>query len=67
MTRKDYNAIADILRTEREGWQRVSDGVASAVGNAAVGTVALRFADYAQTDNPRFDRDRFLIAAGVPR
>ncbi len=55
MTRKDYVLIAEALRESRpqmggiEGWNCAAIGVADALAR----------------DNPRFDRERFLKAAGV--
>ena len=54
MTKKDYIAIAKVLR-ERSPFRDA-------------GTIALIAADLAQNvfapDNPNFDRDRFLAACG---
>lgn len=57
MTRKDFELIAGVLRTEHAGYADVSDGA------AAIEAVAFRFADELAQDNPRFDRKRFLAAA----
>jgi hypothetical protein len=53
MTRKDYQLIASALST---AWYNTQAGRED---------VAYRMADALQADNPRFDRDRFLVAAGV--
>lgn len=63
MTRKDYIRIAAALNgrtkhnatdeTYREGW------------HAATSACAHALADTLAQDNPRFDRERFLKAAGV--
>lgn len=55
MTRKDYQLIADAIR-------RASDAPGYAERNAFV---AHEIADALALDNPRFDRERFLKAAGV--
>lgn len=60
MTRKDYNALAAVIATAREDWAGNPDAL------AAAGALARRLTDVLAADNPRFDRDRFLIAAGVP-
>lgn len=56
MTRKDYVLIAEVLRNfpTYEG-QPVDDRDA----------MAYDFADRLEAENPRFDRRRFLVAAGV--
>ena len=54
MTKKDYQAIADVIRAEvtRNGpidsARRIAEGLAIILA----------------TDNPRFDRNRFLAACG---
>ena len=55
MTRKDYQLIASVLANFIGDTGDVIDrnGVAYALATAL------------EADNPRFDRDRFLVAAGV--
>ena len=55
MTRKDYQLIASVLANFIGDTGDVidRDGVAYALAAAL------------QADNPRFDRDKFLVAAGV--
>ena len=62
MTRKDYQLIADALREARNHALRENapDGGAWWLA-AAAGEIAAKLAQ----DNPRFDRGRFLKAAGV--
>jgi len=55
MTRKDYNLIAEVLR----------DSLDLIVDDLALEALASNFADELATDNPRFDRARFLAACGV--
>ncbi len=55
MTRKDYVLISDVLR----------DALDSIIDDMALEALASRFADELALDNPRFDRERFLAAAGV--
>jgi hypothetical protein len=52
MTRKDYEAAAEMLRKEYEGAQ----------GDYAceVGTAIELFAQFFQQDNPRFNKEQFL-------
>jgi hypothetical protein len=52
MTRKDFQAIADIIA-------EVGPGGANDVWLAG------HFADMLATTNPRFDRDKFVRACGV--
>ena len=53
MTRKDYVLIADVL------------AVAWWASNDQRRHIAHDLADALGADNPRFDRDRFLVACGV--
>ena len=53
MTRKDYVLIAEVIATS---WHTSTD---------TKRTIALNMADALQNDNPRFDRERFLVACGV--
>jgi len=54
MSRKDYQLIAQALRSSWEGHG----------SPPSPADTAHAIADALQTDNPRFDRARFLIAAG---
>lgn len=69
MTRKDYNALADAISVVRAGvaYAPAMSGPQRAASVAAVGELAHAVAAVCAADNPRFDRDRFLIACGVPR
>jgi len=53
MTRKDYNAIAATLSARRS------------MSPKTVDRIAHDFANLCERDNPRFDRNRFLLAVGV--
>lgn len=58
MTRKDYLAMADVIRSQlthhpRPNW------------NSACATIARRFSDVAIADNQRFDAPRFYAACGL--
>lgn len=57
LSRKYYVEIADIIKEVRE----------SDISNkhTALDAFARQFANFAQGDNPRFDRKKFLKAAGV--
>jgi len=57
MTRKDYQTIANVFKAfEIEGLGRPMDDRDN---------LAYNFADALELENPRFDRNRFLIACGV--
>jgi len=53
-SRQHYQAIADILSQHVEG-----------ESGDAISSVAADMADLFETDNPRFDRSKFMSAAGV--
>lgn len=61
MTRKDYVLIADTIANLRE--QQRDAGPFT--NNPSLLEVAEELAHALQGDNPRFDRDRFLVACGV--
>ena len=61
MTKKDYELIAGAIKSEYDGMQRldriyVREGVFHAARAIAYALAS---------DNPRFDRDKFLAACGV--
>lgn len=60
MTSKDYQLIADALRSALHSH---TDGIP---GDSATRHSARCIADALASDNPRFDRARFLAACGVP-
>lgn len=53
MTRKHFEAIALIFRTH------------PAIKSSEVKSIGYHMADYFGTQNPNFDRARFLAAAGI--
>jgi hypothetical protein len=57
MTRKDYQAIAEVISTLADKYQ-FDDG------RYIVSEIASDLAEVLQNDNPRFDRQRFLDACG---
>jgi hypothetical protein len=61
MTRKDYELIAQILKAQIE----LSRSYGETDGELAVVNIAYDLADSLALDNPRFNRERFLIASGV--
>jgi hypothetical protein len=61
MTRKDYILIADALKAARSSYTLPN----VAIYHNGIANAAQRLADALARDNPRFDRERFLKAAGV--
>ena len=59
MTRKDYVLIADTLAN------LMSDFNNGGEDSVSLSLVAEELATALETDNPRFDRHRFLVACGV--
>jgi hypothetical protein len=57
MTKKDYQAIAEVLSTLADKYQYDE-------GKNIIAEVALDLADIMQDDNPRFSRETFLDACG---
>jgi hypothetical protein len=62
MTRKDYKLIAAALLEARSFTPATC---AAADFNCGVATATRRLVERLQTDNPNFDRVRFLKAAGM--
>jgi hypothetical protein len=60
MSKKHFEAVAAILREERQSWEG-NGQVQQALSYVAVG-----LASAFSKANPRFDRSRFLEAARVP-
>ncbi len=58
LTRKDFKAIAGILKNERTA-------ATSQDGLGRIDGICLEIADYLATKNPAFDRDKFLTACGI--
>jgi hypothetical protein len=58
MTRKDYDAIAAVLAAERQQ-------VTMRAARQAVMNITRALADVMAAENPRFDRERFMRAAGM--
>ena len=67
MTRKDYILIAAALKEARNHWlaEEARDIDGSAAFRAGLNAAGLELASRLARDNPRFDRERFLKAAGV--
>ena len=62
MTRKDYVLIADTIKGSINYEQNFNNNQEKADGIKAL---AITLASTLEADNPRFDRDRFLVACGV--
>lgn len=60
MTKKDYELIAAAFAEARD---EMADHPGRIAGSAQV---ARRLASALRSTNPRFDRDRFLTACGLP-
>lgn len=54
MTRKDYVVIAEVIKNLDE-----------VIDSYALEVLADNMAEALESDNPRFDRARFLVACGV--
>lgn len=61
MSKKHYEAIAAIIASTYRNAALYND----AGRLETLETTAARLADYFATDNPRFDRERFLAACGI--
>ncbi len=59
MTRKDYELIAERISSSREADAR------NGREEELLDSVSRRLADALASENPRFDRERFLRACGV--
>lgn len=64
MTRKDYVLIAAAFKQELEDRPVDEAGIYEPIALAAMRATAGRLARMLESDNPRFDRERFLKACG---
>jgi len=67
MSKKHYNSIAGIIKStidksKREGWESSQASRALVVASESI---ALDVADFFASENPAFNRSRFLTACGV--
>lgn len=69
MSRKDYAAVAAVLRDALDTIREDEElGVADDIEpDAVVMTVAYGLSDVFAADNPHFDRERFIAAALEPQ
>lgn len=66
MTKKDYNIIAEAIAESVDAYAWLFErDPAGDIARMALRDVALSIADTLEADNPRFDRNRFLVACGV--
>lgn len=73
MTRKDYEMIAKAVRLaidyNRQASQRMSASEEYRLAHVDYmvedGVIATNLATLFQADNPKFDRERFLVACGI--
>ena len=68
MTKKDFEAIARAITEARALGRHARSPIAATIGDArgdACDDCAVLIADHCASDNPRFDRARFLKACGV--
>ena len=64
MTKRDYIAIAEVLRTTRQ--DAIDVGLLAVnVQTSTIWVIANRLAKVLENDNPRFDRQEFLTACGL--
>jgi hypothetical protein len=62
MTKKHYTAIANVLKAEYDDAMYRTEDFSEP---ALIQEVAENLADYFATDNPKFNRERFLGACGI--
>ena len=65
MTKKDFEAIADILLSNSKLIENRTIAEINLI-NALVECIAYDMSDYMATTNQKFDSDRFMKACGVP-
>lgn len=58
---QDYRAVANILNTSK-----LTYGGDVSPADSVIEDIAVALADHFEADNPRFDRQRFMTAAGFP-
>ena len=56
---KDFKAVAEIIEDNPYGWDGKPDPIAQVIAN--------KLTDYFATQNPRFDRNRFMQACGLTK
>jgi len=66
MTRKHYQAFAQIIKDEREALKLLDPNMV-AVANVSTFIMANKMATIFAHDNPQFDRERFFKACGFDK
>lgn len=64
-TRQHYKAIAEIIKTEYTAFDNTGED--DTEGKHATNSIAGHLAYYFGQKNPRFDRQKFLDACGIPK
>ena len=64
MTRRDYIALAEILRTHKTAAHDYVNPLSSALVGGVIDNLIADIVDYLAERNPRFDRERFNAAVG---
>lgn len=65
MSKRDYEAIAAIIKARRDGAEQVTNRDIRFTTAFTAAGVAREMADHFSATNPRFDRDKFLKACGL--
>lgn len=65
MTKRDYEAIAAIIKERREAAGKAKSGPTRLTIRFTAAAIARLLADYFASANPRFDRNKFLEACGL--
>lgn len=64
LTKKHYKTIADIIKSQHQKTYP-NMPIADNAFNIAKSSISQELADYFATQNPRFDRQKFLDACGL--
>ncbi len=63
ITKKDFKAIAEIIEAEFTAYDAIGED--DTEGKHATASIAGHLAYYFATQNPNFDRERFMEACGL--
>jgi hypothetical protein len=64
MTKKDYELIAKVIKDDEYLWKAIHSG---AMGREYQSSIAEAFAKVLRIENPRFNKDKFLVACGITK
>lgn len=64
MTKKDYELIARVLKHGNDSVKNAMD-INPITGGDMINTISNYMANELKKDNPRFNRDMFMVACGV--